>query len=540
MVGVFERHGVESVGRPQPLDVTGATPLQRAIALARSSRLGHNPGSFIYSSEGGFVPPQSVAVAYRREVFDRIGCFDERFDACEDVEFNTRLAASGGRCYLAPELAVHYHPRARLPGLVRQMYRYGRGRARLLFKHPQTFSVPPLVPAAFVLTIAVLLAVGLFAPATLTAFLGLLLIYGSVLLAGSITVAARGNSPELAPLMPPVFASIHLGAGLGVLAELGIRIADQLTSLSRKPLKSTAGVSEFGGASLLDDACVNALTFDIEEYFQVTGFAGAIEPGHWNLYEPRAERSTDDLLAILNAAKVRATFFVLGWLAKRRPDLVRRIAAAGHEVASHGYWHQLVTTQSREQFRADVRAAKVIVEDAIGRPVLGYRAPSFSIGPTCDWAFEVLVEEGYAFDSSVATGRRDSCTGLTAEGRPFVIETPAGPLQEFPLPAVRMLGRTVPVGGGGYFRLMPYGLTRRALRRLNVTRIPICVYLHPWEFDPGQPRLSAPFAKSFRHRVNLQVTRPRFLRLLRDFHFDTMSAVMARSPACTAGGLKAA
>ena len=127
MVAVFERHDVESVGRPQPLDVDGASRLQRAIALARSSRLGHNPGSFIYSADGRFVPPQSVAVAYRRDVFERIGYFDETFDACEDVEFNTRLAASGGRCYFAPELAVHYHPRASLLGLFRQMVRYGRG-----------------------------------------------------------------------------------------------------------------------------------------------------------------------------------------------------------------------------------------------------------------------------------------------------------------------------------------------------------------------------------------------------------------------------
>ena len=170
LVEVFERHGVESVGRPQPLDVTGASPLQRAIALARSSRLGHNPGSFIYSDEGGFVPPQSVAVAYRRDVFDRIGDFDESFDACEDVEFNTRLDAAGGRCYFAPELTVHYHPRGSLRGLIVQMLRYGRGRARLLLKHPQTLSVPPLVPAVFLIALAGTLVLGLLAPAFATMF----------------------------------------------------------------------------------------------------------------------------------------------------------------------------------------------------------------------------------------------------------------------------------------------------------------------------------------------------------------------------------
>ena len=159
---------------------------------------------------------------------------------------------------------------------------------------------------------------------------------------------------------------------------------------------------------------------------------------------------------------VRATFFVLGWVAKRCPALVRRIARAGHEVASHGYWHQLVTSQSRQEFRADVRAAKAVLDDALGRPVVGYRAPSFSIAPDCDWAFEVLVEEGYEFDSSVAVGRRGSCGHLAPDGRPFVMETPAGPLAEFPLPTARFWDR--PIGGGGYFRLMPYGMTRHALR----------------------------------------------------------------------------
>jgi succinoglycan biosynthesis protein ExoA len=221
LVDVFERHGVESVGRPQPLDVTGATPLQRAIALARSSRLGHNPGSFIYADEGGLVPPQSVAVAYRRDVFDQVGPFDEAFDACEDVEFNTRLHAAGGRCYFAPQLAVHYHPRASLQGLVIQMLRYGRGRARLLLKHPATFSVMPLIPAAFLLALGGTFALGLAAPAFATLFCIAALIYALALLIGGATVAARGREPELAMLLPAVFASIHVGAGWGVLAELG-------------------------------------------------------------------------------------------------------------------------------------------------------------------------------------------------------------------------------------------------------------------------------------------------------------------------------
>jgi polysaccharide deacetylase family protein (PEP-CTERM system associated) len=274
---------------------------------------------------------------------------------------------------------------------------------------------------------------------------------------------------------------------------------------------------------------LNALTFDVEEYFQVTGFADAVSPAHWDLYEPRAERSTDELLQTLASADVRATFFILGWIAKRCPSLVRRIAAGGHEVASHGYWHQLVTTQSRDEFRADVRAAKAVLEDAVGQPVVGYRAPSFSITPNRAWAFEVLVEEGYEFDSSVAAGRRGSCGHLAPDGKPFVMETVARPLREYPLPTVRWLGRNVPVGGGGYFRLTPYWLTRHSLRELNAAGAPVCVYLHPWEFDPEQPQLRVSRGRAFRHTVNLHRTGTRLKQLLRDFRFDTLTASMANA-----------
>ncbi|HEY1381807.1 MAG TPA: glycosyltransferase family 2 protein, partial [Gemmataceae bacterium] len=243
LVDVFDRYGVESVGRPQPLDVTGATPVQRAIALARSSRLGHNPGSFIYSDEGGYVPPQSVAVAYRRDVFESVGYFDERFDACEDVEFNTRLHAAGGRCYFAPQLAVHYHPRANLRGLVYQMLRYGRGRARLLLKHPDSFSVSSLVPAAFLLALAGTFALGLAAPAFAMLFCLIALTYGLALAAGGAVAAARGREPELAPVMPAVFAAIHVGAGWGVLAELGPAVLRRgrrrLTGVARRVVNPT-------------------------------------------------------------------------------------------------------------------------------------------------------------------------------------------------------------------------------------------------------------------------------------------------------------
>jgi polysaccharide deacetylase family protein (PEP-CTERM system associated) len=278
----------------------------------------------------------------------------------------------------------------------------------------------------------------------------------------------------------------------------------------------------------------------VEEYFQVTGFAGQIDPACWDYYESRVERGTYDLLILLAVAGQRATFFVLGWVARRHPRLVRAIANAGHEVASHGYWHQLVTAQTLGQFRADVRAAKAVLEDVLGQEVVGYRAPCFSIAPECDWAFDVLAEEGYAFDSSVAAGRRASCGHLAGDGCPFELTTPSGVLQEYPLPSARWLGRNVPVGGGGYFRMFPYAVTRHALRAWNAGGKPFAVYLHPWEMDPEQPRLRVPLTKAFRHYVNLSRTRPRLERLLADFRFDTLSASLesffARRPAEAVSG----
>jgi succinoglycan biosynthesis protein ExoA len=220
LVEVFERHGVESVGRPQPLEITGANAIQRAIAAARRSRLGHNPGSFIYSDDGGLVPPQSVAVAYRRDVFDRIGGFDESFDACEDVEFNHRLNESGARCWFAPQLAVHYHPRASLTGLIYQMLRYGRGRARLLLKHPHTLSVGPLVPAAFLVILIGSLALGLVSPLFAGLFCLIALVYSLAVMSAGFRLALGVRELQLAPFFPAIFLAIHIAAGWGVLSEL--------------------------------------------------------------------------------------------------------------------------------------------------------------------------------------------------------------------------------------------------------------------------------------------------------------------------------
>lgn len=219
LAAAFAASGADCIGRPQPLDVLHATPLQQAIAAARSSRLGHHPDSFIYSSAERFVPPESVAIAYRRDVFETVGLFDETFDACEDVEFNHRVARAGLRCYFTPKVRVHYYPRASLRGLFRQMVRYGRGRVRLLRKHPDTFSVPCLLPAAFLIGLIVGAGAALFSPWLAAAYGAVLTVYVVAVLLGSVAAAFQARSVRILPWLPLVFATIHVGAGAGFLRE---------------------------------------------------------------------------------------------------------------------------------------------------------------------------------------------------------------------------------------------------------------------------------------------------------------------------------
>jgi succinoglycan biosynthesis protein ExoA len=215
----FETSGADCVGRPQPLDVTGATTLERAIAAARSSRLGHHPESFIYSSQPQFVPAKSVAVAYRREVFERIGYFDERFDAHEDGEFNYRCDQAGLKCYFAPDVAVRYYPRGSISDLFRQMVRYGRGRIRFLRKHPSSLSLGTLLPG--VLVVSVVFGVGLspVSPWLALGYLGLLLLYASAVLTGAALTAVRARDLALLPWLPLILVAIHFGAGIGLVLE---------------------------------------------------------------------------------------------------------------------------------------------------------------------------------------------------------------------------------------------------------------------------------------------------------------------------------
>lgn len=220
LADAFDESGADCVGRPQPLDVTGATAMQRAIAAARASRLGHHPASHIYSDREGFVPPHSVAVAYRREVFDSVGLFDERFDACEDVEFNHRVARAGMTCWFTPRVQVHYHPRSSLAGLFRQMVRYGRGRVRLLRKHPETFSLPGFVPAAFLAGVVLGPLLACWSSVLAMLYLGVLAVYGMALLSCGLSLCVREREARLLPLFPLVFMAIHAGAGAGVWCEM--------------------------------------------------------------------------------------------------------------------------------------------------------------------------------------------------------------------------------------------------------------------------------------------------------------------------------
>jgi succinoglycan biosynthesis protein ExoA len=219
LADAFRRSDADCIGRPQPLDVSGATAMQRAVAAARTCWLGHHPDSYIYASEERFVPPQSVAVAYRRSVFARVGLFDEAFDACEDVEFNHRVARADLRCFFTPRVAARYVPRSNLRGLFRQMVRYGRGRVRLARKHPDTFSARSFAPAAFLLGLVGGLPLAWLLPWLAALYGGALALYAAVVLLVSLTIAARAGKPALLPLLPLVFATIHVGAGAGILSE---------------------------------------------------------------------------------------------------------------------------------------------------------------------------------------------------------------------------------------------------------------------------------------------------------------------------------
>jgi polysaccharide deacetylase family protein (PEP-CTERM system associated) len=279
-----------------------------------------------------------------------------------------------------------------------------------------------------------------------------------------------------------------------------------------------------GGPASDPSSIVNALTVDVEDYFQVAAFADRIARSEWDTLPCRVERNIDRILELLAGADAHATFFTLGWIAERYPDLVRRISAAGHEVASHGFEHQRASEQQREAFLADIRLAKAVLEDIGGQAVHGYRAPSFSVGQANMWAFDCMTEAGYKYSSSIYPIRHDHY-GVPNAPR-FAHEVRPG-LLEVPVATIRMLRNNLPAGGGGYFRLLPYAVSRWSIRRINtVDRKPAMFYFHPWELDPEQPRIDGISAKTrFRHYVNLHRMQTRISRLLADFRWDRVDRV---------------
>ena len=266
----------------------------------------------------------------------------------------------------------------------------------------------------------------------------------------------------------------------------------------------------------------NALTVDVEDYFQVSAFADNIEQHEWDEHPLRVENNTYKLLDLFDEYQVKATFFTLGWVAERKRDMVMEIARRGHEVACHGYSHQLVYNQTPEVFQQETIRAKSILEEIIQRPVLGYRAASYSITEKSLWALDILAESGFVYDSSIFPVRHDRYGMPDTPEHPYHLKTPAGhSIIEFPLSTAKILNYRLPVAGGGYFRLYPYWLSKAGLQQINRQQKPFIFYLHPWEVDPDQPKIAASWFSRFRHYNNLDKCEPRLRNLMSDFQFTT-------------------
>jgi polysaccharide deacetylase family protein (PEP-CTERM system associated) len=277
-------------------------------------------------------------------------------------------------------------------------------------------------------------------------------------------------------------------------------------------------------------SCLHFFTVDVEEYFHVNAFEKVISRNDWDRWPLRLSETIPVLLDRLARHNARGTFFTLGWVADKSPDIVRQIAAAGHEIASHGYWHRRIPTITRDEFREDIRRSKAVLESVSGQEVVGFRAPSFSIIPGYEWAFDVLLEEGYKYDSSVFPIRRRGYGNPGAPRIPYVMHRPAGDLLEFPLTTTSMLGYRVPAAGGGYLRQFPFGVIRRAFRESENSGIGGTFYIHPWELDAAQPRVPVSWMTRIRHYRGLEKTLPRIERLLSEFRFGAIGPSASRMP----------
>jgi polysaccharide deacetylase family protein (PEP-CTERM system associated) len=267
-------------------------------------------------------------------------------------------------------------------------------------------------------------------------------------------------------------------------------------------------------------------TVDVEEYFQVSAFDRTVSRDDWQRLPSRLEHNIPPLLAALDRAGAKGTFFVLGWVAKHRPEIVREIVAGGHEIASHGFWHHRVNTISPDEFRNDVRSSKQVLEDLTGAAIQGYRAPSFSIVPGTEWAFDVLLEEGFRYDSSLFPIRRRGYGYPGSPREPHVIRRASGELSEFPLATTTLAGLTIPAAGGGYLRHFPLSIIRRAFRQATARETPATFYVHPWEIDPDQPRLPVGAITRVRHYRGLSGALERIQRLLAEFRFTSIASYL--------------
>ena len=277
---------------------------------------------------------------------------------------------------------------------------------------------------------------------------------------------------------------------------------------------------------------INALTIDVEDYFQVNAFAGHIRQDQWNTYPLRVDGNTRRILDMLDRFSLSATFFILGWVAERLPALTKEIHRRGHEIACHGYGHELVYVIGPERFRADIRRSKKLLEDQCGERVNGYRAPSYSITGRSLWALDILAEEGFTYDSSIFPVLHDTYGIPDAERFPHRIQTGAGPLVEFPLTTLPLqLGwkkMRLPIAGGGYLRLLPVGVVRRGIEAINQREEQSAVlYFHPWEIDPDQPRIKASLKSRFRHYLNLGKTEQKLTHLFSRIRFAPMNEVLS-------------
>lgn len=282
-------------------------------------------------------------------------------------------------------------------------------------------------------------------------------------------------------------------------------------------------------------------TVDVEEYFQVKALESVVSPNEWLSHPTRVGRSVDSLLAAMERHGARGTFFVLGWLADHRPEVVRAIVGAGHEVASHGYRHERVTALSPAAFRDDLRMSKRSLEDLTGTEVIGYRAPSFSIVPGYEWAFDALIEEGYRYDSSIFPIRRRGYGYPEAPRAPYTVHRPRGHLAEFPLATTRFLRLSIPAAGGGYLRQFPLAVIQRAFREAGIRGERATFYIHPWEIDPDQPRLPVSALNYVRHYRGLDTALVRIESLLSEFTFvsiaSQLTATLRHSPTLATMGV---